>query len=278
MSEKAVLLLVDDEPNILRALRRVFKDETFEIVCAENAQEALAWMELRPANVIIADQRMPGMTGIQFLQHVRDRWPDTMRIVLSGFTDAGTVADAINKGEVYRFLTKPWDDQELRTAVRLALDHQRLASENAQLWSKVTAQNEELQLLNRLLRLRLEEGEHDVLVRGEALKVAQEIVENLPVPVVGLDREGLVIYANMVARDKFHVEQEGGLLGMSAGSAFPREVNDALGALEETGQPQLTEAVVDGSRLKLECHKLEVEGDLRGIIVLGRSNAGVQNG
>lgn len=277
-TEKPILLLVDDEPNILRALRRVFRGEPYEIVCAENAEEALAWMELRPASVIIADQRMPGMTGIEFLQRVRERWPDTMRIVLSGFTDAGTVADAINKGEVYRFLTKPWDDQELRTAVKLALDHQRLAVENTQLWEKIAAQNEELQLLNRLLRFRVEEGEHDILVRGEALKVAQEILEHLPVPVVGFDTAGLIIYANRMAREVFNGAREGGFLGRSVVHAFPQEVAGALEQLETRSGPQLVDVEMDGVRISLECHRFEVDGEVRGSIVMGRTACGVGSG
>ncbi len=114
------LLLVDDEPGILAALRRMFREEGYRILTAESAAQALEIMAVEDVRVVMADQRMPGMTGAEFLTRVKVMYPDCMRIILSGQADMAAVLDAINNGAVYKFFTKPWDDQQLRERIREA--------------------------------------------------------------------------------------------------------------------------------------------------------------
>jgi len=114
------LLLVDDEPGILSALRRMFREEGYRILTAGSAAEGLERMALDDVQVVITDQRMPGMTGSEFLTRVKDMYPDCMRIILSGQADMASVLDAINNGAVYKFFTKPWDDRQLRERIREA--------------------------------------------------------------------------------------------------------------------------------------------------------------
>lgn len=114
------LLLLDDEPNILRALSRLLRRDGYRIFTANSAHEAFAILASNEVQVIISDQRMPEMCGTEFLAQVKDLYPDTIRIVLSGYTDLKSVTDAINQGAIYRFLTKPWNDDELRENVRKA--------------------------------------------------------------------------------------------------------------------------------------------------------------
>lgn len=114
------LLLLDDEPNILRALSRLLRRDGYRIFTANSAREAFAILASNEVHVIISDQRMPEMCGTEFLAQVKDLYPDTIRIVLSGYTDLKSVTDAINQGAIYRFLTKPWNDDELRENVRKA--------------------------------------------------------------------------------------------------------------------------------------------------------------
>ncbi len=117
------LLLLDDEVNILRALSRVLRRDGYQILMARNAQDAFALLAKHDVHVILSDQRMPEMNGTEFLSRVKDLYPDTVRIVLSGYTDLKSVTDAINQGAIYKFLTKPWDDKELRTTVAQAFQH-----------------------------------------------------------------------------------------------------------------------------------------------------------
>lgn len=114
------LLLVDDERNVLASLNRVFRRENYHILTATTGEEALSLLALHPVGVIIADQRMPGMSGTEFLARVRTMHPKAIRMVLSGYTGLESLTDAINRGEISRFLTKPWNEDELLEAVREA--------------------------------------------------------------------------------------------------------------------------------------------------------------
>ena len=105
------LLLVDDEENITSALVRLLRRDGYNILRANSGEAGLALLAQNEVGVIISDQRMPEMSGVEFLSKVRERYPDTVRIVLSGYTELNSVTDAINRGAVYKFLTKPWEDE-----------------------------------------------------------------------------------------------------------------------------------------------------------------------
>ncbi len=119
------LLLVDDEPNIPRALRRSLRNEGYHFLIAGSADEAFDLLRATPVDVVISDHRMPGVTGAEFLSEVSKHYPDTVRLMLSGQADIDAVIDAINEGNIYKFLTKPWDNERLRNTVRSAADKAR---------------------------------------------------------------------------------------------------------------------------------------------------------
>lgn len=127
------LLIVDDEESILLSLRRMLRRDGYEIHMANSGEEGLAILEREPIGVIVSDQRMPGMSGSEFLGKVRERFPATVRIVLSGYTELETITDAINRGAIYKFLTKPWDDDLLRGHIAEAFSHYEMKHENARL-------------------------------------------------------------------------------------------------------------------------------------------------
>jgi diguanylate cyclase (GGDEF)-like protein/PAS domain S-box-containing protein len=114
------LLLVDDEPNILSALRRLLRREGYRILCAESAAQGLEMLATHHVHVIISDQRMPVMTGTEFLSRVKDLYPDTVRLILSGYSELESLTDAINKGAIYRYISKPWDDEKFKQDVTQA--------------------------------------------------------------------------------------------------------------------------------------------------------------
>lgn len=122
---RQTLLLLDDEQNILRALARLLRRDGYEILLANSAREAFDILARNDVQVIITDQRMPEMSGTEFLSQVKGLYPDTVRIVLSGYTDLSTVTEAINQGEVYKFMLKPWDDDQLRSVVAEAFRYAR---------------------------------------------------------------------------------------------------------------------------------------------------------
>jgi CheY-like chemotaxis protein len=118
--ELRTLLLVDDEVNIQRALTRLLRNEGYRILCASSAHEAMAILAKEEVQVVVSDQRMPQVSGTELLTQVKAIYPNTVRILLSGYSDAVAITDAINRGAIYKFLVKPWDDDDIRMQVREA--------------------------------------------------------------------------------------------------------------------------------------------------------------
>jgi len=117
------LLIVDDDVNVLSSLHRLFRRDGYQILTAATPTEAFELLALHPVQVIVCDQRMPQMSGTEFLSKVKEMYPETIRIILSGYTGLEAVLDSINRGAIYRFYTKPWDDTQLRDNIRLAFHH-----------------------------------------------------------------------------------------------------------------------------------------------------------
>ncbi len=130
---EGTLLLVDDEPNVIQALKRLLRPDGYQIITATSGAKGLAIINQHKADVIISDQRMPLMSGVEFLTQVRQHSPNTVRIVLSAYSDFGAVTSAINDGAIYKFFTKPWDDKQMRANVREAFVHSALTQKNEQL-------------------------------------------------------------------------------------------------------------------------------------------------
>lgn len=117
------LLVVDDEPGVLGAIQRLLHDEPYEVLTASGGQSALELLqETGPVQLVISDYRMPGMTGVELLQQVMLRWPDTRRIILSAFPDTDVLLSALNEGRVHRFLVKPWNNDAIKAVAREMLD------------------------------------------------------------------------------------------------------------------------------------------------------------
>jgi EAL domain-containing protein (putative c-di-GMP-specific phosphodiesterase class I)/FixJ family two-component response regulator len=130
--KKPILLLVDDEPNILLALQRLFEDDNYEIHTASSGADALKILEVTNARVIISDQRMPHMSGTVFLTQVKKLYPNTIRIILSGYSEFDSLKSAINDGAIYKFFAKPWDDDLLRKTIQEAFAMEAQLTENEQ--------------------------------------------------------------------------------------------------------------------------------------------------
>ncbi len=132
-----IVLLIDDESNIISALTRVLRRKGFRIVGTTSIKEGFELMAIHQPGVVICDQRMPEMTGTEFLRRIKDIYPDTIRIVLSGYTELNSVIDAVNHGEVYKFLTKPWEDEALCQVIGDAFNIYELRQENRDLSRKL---------------------------------------------------------------------------------------------------------------------------------------------
>ncbi len=142
------VLYVDDEVNNLKAFKATFRRD-YKIFLAESGQEAREILKEQEVEIIITDQRMPGETGVQFLESILETHPEPIRILLTGYTDIQAVIDAINKGKVYHYLTKPWEEEYLRTVVQNAYEIYMLRKENKQLTESLLKANDQLEFLLR---------------------------------------------------------------------------------------------------------------------------------
>lgn len=154
-TEPHTLLFVDDEESILNALRRLFYKEKHRILITPSAQEALKLIEAEPVALVISDHRMPEMEGTKLLLRMREIKPDTVRIMLTGYADMNAALEAINESRVYRFISKPWNDDDLRLTVREALRQYDMVNLNRELTGLVKQQNKELYDVNRSLEMRV---------------------------------------------------------------------------------------------------------------------------
>lgn len=148
MDEQWTILFVDDEVRLLRSIQRGLLDEPYNLLFAESGQEALKLLEENQVHIIVTDMRMPEMSGLDLLRIVKEKYPHIVRIVLSGYTQVTTLLTAINQGEIFRFITKPWKmEGEFKEILKQAVDHYRIQTEhgrpNAQLVAAKQGDSEE---------------------------------------------------------------------------------------------------------------------------------------
>lgn len=213
------LLLVDDEANILASLKRLFRQDGYNILTADSGAEGLAILKTTHVDVIMSDQRMPNMTGVEFLRQAKVKYPATVRIVLSGYTELQSITDAINEGSIYKFLTKPWDDEQLRFHISEAFMQKEMFDENRQLGIKIQTANQELASANRQLADILQVKEKQLHRDETSLDIAREALQYLPIPMLGIDDDGMIAFANTATEELLFKDQA--LLGADVEDILP---------------------------------------------------------
>lgn len=189
------LLFVDDEPNVLKSLKRLFRATNYNVHLAESGQAGLALLQHQPIDLIISDMRMPHMSGAEFLAQAAQRWPETVRILLTGYADLESTIAAVNNGKIYSYCSKPWEDNELKILVNHALEQKQLREQRQQLFEIVNRQNRQLKELNasleekvekrteqlKLSLLRIDQA-HDALKKqyAESVKAFAKVIEMRP--------------------------------------------------------------------------------------------------
>ncbi len=190
------LLVVDDEENVVRSLVRLLRNDGYRILTATSGRQGLEVLSNNKIGVIISDERMPEMSGVEFLTKAKDLYPDTVRIVLSGYTDLKSVTNSVNEGEIYKFLTKPWEDDILRTHVKEAFDRYSITRENLRLTKELQAANRLLADTNKELVVDVEQKTRYVDFNTRLLQVAQEVLESLPIGIIGIGSDGVIAFVN----------------------------------------------------------------------------------
>ena len=254
------LLLVDDEENILSSLRRLLRRDGYTILTASGGKAGLELMATHPVDVIVSDQRMPGMTGVEFLQKAKQMDPDSVRMVLSGYTDLQSVTDAINEGDIYKFLTKPWDDAMLRANINEAFQRKLLSDENRRLSAELAGANDELERINAQLKTVLADRERKLGMEEAALSMTHEALAVLPVALLGIDSGGMIALANAAAERLF--AQHAPLLGLGAEEVLPPPCALLLNAGEQHANLDL-----HGHSVRVDARPLGGHGDVRGTLL-----------
>lgn len=221
----ARLLLVDDEENILLSLKRLLKPLGYEIFTAANGAEALKLLaSLPPMDMIISDMRMPYMDGAELLEQVAIKWPDTMRILLTGYADLNSAISAINKAGIYRYISKPWDDSDFKLTLQRALERKRLEEVKRHLEEFIQKQNEDLKQLNENL-------EERVVARTNELHQTMGFLEQAYESLKRQYRESIKVFATLMEM------REGTVAGHSRRVAdLARKVAQRLGLSDDDAQ------------------------------------------
>ncbi len=253
------LLLVDDEENILRSLSRTLRRDNYTIFTATGGVKGLEILDKHKIGVIVSDQRMPGMIGAEFLSKARERYPETVRIMLSGYTELNSVTDAINQGAIYKFLTKPWEDDLLRANIQEAFEYYELRRENENL-------NYQLQDVNKRLEKRVEERTREAMLSMRSLQVAHDVLEQLPVIVLGVDADGVIVAANQEAHRLFDKEKHG-LIGRRALDTLPEDAH-LLFESNDQNNSESVELELNGCQFQLLSNQLGRGDVFRGHVIV----------
>jgi len=171
---KPTVLLVDDEESILNSLRRLLRSQPYEILLADSGAKALEILKERPVDLVMTDARMPNMDGATLLAQIRKLYPSTLRILLTGYADVDMMTKAINEGGLYRYLSKPWNDDEVVQALRQALAHQHSENERQRLEALNREQNQQLKTLNATLEKRVASRTAELQQTADMLDLAYE--------------------------------------------------------------------------------------------------------
>ncbi len=284
ISDKATtVLLVDDEESILSALKRVLRREGYGLLTCSSGTDALALLEEseRAIGVVVSDFRMPGMNGIEFLSHVRALHPDTIRIVLSGYADAEMVQSAINQGEVYRFISKPWDDDELKTTIRSSVQQFEATRFALSVLDEVTTLRREMGRLDRIPE-RPDDGVdlHEAATSpcpGEdyaeiaVIRSLQNVLNAVPAGLIGVDCDEMVTFANPHVNCVFGIDRLS-ILGSAVDTVLPTEVAEI--ARTVAGRDSERRSIVltlCGQSVKIDCVPLgdTEDGQRRGVLISG---------
>jgi len=237
MSDHTVLF-VDDEVNILKAVQRLLRQEPTRVLCAARGAEALELLEHNSVQVVVTDQRMPEMSGVELLAAVRERHPDVVRMMLTGYTEMNIAVEAINRGEIYRLITKPWNDEELKATIRQACDHYELKQEIKRLNQVTREQNFKLQDMNRNLEQKVRERTKQLAEKHQELRRAY--VQTIGALAEAVDAKD--------AYTRGHSERVGVYASkVAAEMGFPKEFIERVyiaGLLHDVGKIGVRDAVI----------------------------------
>ena len=229
--KKDAILIVDDEPNVLKAVVRLLRHNRYEILTVTSGAGALELMDKQPASLVISDQRMPEMSGVELLQVIKKRYPDTIRVILTGSTGIEHAIGAINRGEVYRYILKPWQDEDFRLTVRRALERYPMVVENKRLAREIKRQNLALNEINAHLEERIDKRTRELTQSYLSTVLVLVAAVEAKDPYTKGHSELVSRYANFISRE----------MGLPARE---KETIQVAGVLHDVGKIAIDERVL----------------------------------
>lgn len=265
---KHTILLVDDEENILHSLKRLLRKEKYRLLTCSSCAEGLKILEENDVHLVISDQRMPETSGIEFFAIVKERYPDALRIILSGYTDVDSITESINKGHIYKFFLKPWNDQSLKLEIRQALEQYELIRTNKELHEKVLEQNEELVKINENLEILVKERTTELEIQNQALELSREMLEVLPFPIIGISQEGMIVMINQEAQ-ALSDNGNGIELGKNLLDYFSSDVEEKVTTALEINSPHAFKNYqLAGASYDIDCTPLSGRFRGKGVVLM----------
>jgi two-component system NtrC family sensor kinase len=253
--EDVKVLCVAEDTNILTELRRLLDDEVYSVTTTESLDDAFTLLQQTDFRVIIADFDRREGNGVELLQRSFKLCPETLRILLASDVDNAVIVDAFNNGQIDKFISKPWKDENLQLAVALALQHRDLRRENTQLSEELLRKNRELMSVNEKLEDLVTARTEALEIRNRVLQISQGILDVLPVAVFGIDPEDMIVSCNEYSRELFTAGIMGPF-GQDRHDIFSQELNRLVDSLE--GQNKVSgEVVVRSERYRCEAIRLD---------------------
>ncbi|GHT91014.1 hypothetical protein AGMMS49545_05980 [Betaproteobacteria bacterium] len=262
------LLLVDEETGVLNALCHLLGQGGYNILSADSGKAGLRILREQTVDVILSEQHMSGMSGDEFLHQAKILQPDSVRMLLTGDQEIQSVARTVNKGSVYKFLTKPWNDEQLRATVAEAFVYKGLCDHNRHLAQTLAETNQKLFENNQHLQQLLEEKQYRIQLGEKVVKVLHEVTQLVPLPLLGVDDNGMVASANEAAQKLFgaHALLLGGQISTLLSPKLLQHIMQNEGDEKDVDIPPFIAA--DGKLYNLRCRTLGLRSQASGKLII----------
>lgn len=258
MEKKKTILIVDDEEYVISSLKRLLHRDGYRILTALSAEEGYKIVSENDVQLIVSDQRMPGESGTEFLAKISVDFPDIIRTIISGYTNVDSITESINKGHIYKFFYKPWDENNLRLEIKQCLEQYELIRKNRELNELIAKKNKELEIINdELVRINtnlesiVHERTKDLEIQNKALELFRAIIEDMPLPVIGISSDGMIVMRNKKALD-ITFGNAGFEVGNYISDCFPSYLNEHIDRAIKDGRLEvINDCPVMGTNYKV---------------------------
>lgn len=260
------VLYVDDEKPIIESVKRLFRKEKFKLLTASSGEQGLDILKNNKVHLVISDQRMPQMSGTEFLTRVKDNYPDTMRILLTGYTEINSIQEAINKGNIYKFLLKPWKGEDLKAEVSKTLEQYDLLQACGPGGLAVTQESDTRENEDKNTEQWGFRQTREILSQDILPELATEIFRQVPIPILCIGTDKTILLANEKA-SQIVINNKKIIEGQSILDYFPESIVDKITGLFASAQKITINQKINAKDTMIHCYPLTGKFSNLGIIL-----------